>query len=66
MQRFLHGLLSWSLQKATQAAQKLPKDWEDQCEQSFFHKAYAIKEEAIPPELYINSDQTQLVYAPGN
>lgn len=48
MQKFLHGLLSWTLWKATQVAQKLPKDWEDQCEQSFFHKAYAIKEEDIP------------------
>jgi hypothetical protein len=66
VQKFLHGLLSWSLQKATQAAQKLPKDWEDQCERSFFRKAYAIKEEDIPAELYVNSDQMQLVYAPGN
>jgi hypothetical protein len=66
VRKFLHGLLSWSLRKATQAAQKLPKDWEDQCEQSFFRKAYAIKEEDIPAKLYVNSDQTQLVYAPGN
>jgi len=63
VQKFLHGLLSWSLWKATQAAQKLPKDWEDQCEWSFFHKAYAIKEEDIPAKLYVNSDQMQLVYA---
>lgn len=33
--KFLHAQLSWSLQKATQAGQKHPKDWEDQCEQSF-------------------------------
>ena len=66
VRKFLHGLLSWSLRKATQAAQKLPKDWEDQCERSFFRKAYAIKEEDIHAKLYINSDQTQLVYAPGN
>ena len=47
-------------------AQKLPKNWKDQCEQSFFHKAYAIKEEDIPARLYVNSDQMELVYAPGN
>ncbi|KIJ90508.1 hypothetical protein K443DRAFT_49010, partial [Laccaria amethystina LaAM-08-1] len=58
--------LSWSVRKATQAAQKLPKDWEDQCERSFFRKVHAIKEEDIPAELYVNSDQTQIVYAPGN
>ncbi|KAF8234198.1 hypothetical protein L208DRAFT_1262742, partial [Tricholoma matsutake] len=48
------------------AAQKLPDDWEDQCVRSFFHKPYIIKEEDIPPSIYVNSDQTQVVYAPGN
>jgi hypothetical protein len=66
VRKFLHGVLSWSLRKATQAAQKLPKDWEDQCEQSFFRKAYSIKENDVHPRLYVNSDQTQLLYAPGN
>ena len=58
--------MSWSIRAATQAAQKLPKDWEDQCERSFFRKAYVIKEFDIPESLYVNSDQTQVVYAPGN
>ncbi len=66
VRKFLHGVLSWSLRKATQAAQKLPKDWEDQCERSFFRKAYSIKEKDIHPKLYANSDQTQMLYAPGN
>jgi len=66
VQGWLHKTLSWSVCKATWAAQKLPDDWEDQCERSFFHKAYIIKEEDIPPSLYVNSDQTQVVYVPGN
>jgi hypothetical protein len=66
VRKFLHGLLSWSLRKGTQAAQKLPEDWEDQCARSFLHKAYSIKEEDIPIVLYVNSDQTQILYAPGN
>ncbi len=66
VRKFLHGVLSWSLRKATQAAQKLPKDWEDQCERSFFRKAYSIKEKDIHLKLYANSDQTQMLYAPGN
>jgi hypothetical protein len=66
VQKFLHGVMSWSIRQATQAAQKLPKNWEDQCEKSFFRKAYSIKEMDIPIELYVNSDQTQVVYAPGN
>ena len=63
---FLHGTLNWSMRRATQATQKLPKDWEEQCERSFLRKAYVIKEEDIPIEIYINSDQTQVVYSPGN
>ncbi len=61
VQKCLHGLLSWSIRKATQAAQKLAKNWEDQCD-----KVYVIKEEDIPAELYVNSDQMQIVHAPGN
>jgi len=66
IQKFLHGVMGWSMQQATQVAQKLPKNWEDQCEKSFFRKAYSIREWDIPIELYVNSDQTQIVYAPGN
>jgi hypothetical protein len=44
--------------------QKLLENWEDQYERSFFHKAYIIKEHDIPAELFVNSDQTQLMYAP--
>ena len=51
---------------ATHTAQNKPENWEDLCEKSFFRKAYVIKEEDIPAMLYVNSDQTQIVYAPGN
>src|SRR5260370_22230770 len=58
VRKFLHGLLSWSLRKGTQAAQKLPDDWQDQYVRSFLRKAYTINEENIPIVLYVNSDQT--------
>ena len=63
---WLHSALDWSWRKATRAAHKLPENWEEQCEKSTFRKAYTIKEHDIPAELYVNSDQTQLVYAPGD
>ncbi|KAF4615755.1 hypothetical protein D9613_012424 [Agrocybe pediades] len=66
VQRFLHRTMSWSLRKGTRVAQKMPKNWEDACEKSFLRKAYIIKEHDIPIDLYVNSDQTQVVYAPGN
>lgn len=62
----LHNKMHWSIRKATCAAQKLPEDWEDKCAKSVLRKAYQIKEYDIPAELFINADQTQFVYAPGD
>lgn len=58
--------LKWSQRKATRAAQKIPEDWEDKCEKSFLRKAYSIKEYDIPSSLYVNADQTQVTFAPGD
>ena len=63
---WLHSALDWTFRKATRAAQKMPENWEDLCEKSFFRKAYSIKEHDIPAELYVNSDQMQVTYAPGD
>ncbi|KAJ7027040.1 hypothetical protein C8F04DRAFT_1295668, partial [Mycena alexandri] len=57
--------LRWSLRRPTNAAQKLPDNWEGLCEKSFFRIAHSIKEHDIPACLVVNSDQTQVVYAPG-
>ena len=64
VQKWLHEEMHWSKRKGTQAAQHLPKNWEDICEKSFLRDAYIIKEEDIPATLFINSDQTQAVFAP--
>jgi DDE superfamily endonuclease len=66
VRRWMRCQLNWSERKATRAAQKIPEDWEEKCERSFLRKAYSIKEYDIPSALYVNSDQTQVVYAPGN
>ncbi|KAG1749220.1 hypothetical protein EDB19DRAFT_1629741, partial [Suillus lakei] len=52
--------------RTTRAAQKTPTNWEDLCEKASLRLAYTIKEEDIPAALYINSDQTQVVYAQGS
>ena len=44
----------------------MPEDWEEKCEKSFLRKAFSIKEYDIPSSLYVNSDQTQVVFAPGD
>ncbi|KAJ6468789.1 hypothetical protein C8R45DRAFT_837619, partial [Mycena sanguinolenta] len=64
--KFLDKTVAWSLRKGTKAAQKLPANAEDQCENAFFRRAWTIKEHRIPAELIINADQTGVVYLPGS
>lgn len=64
--KFLHCTMQWTERKATKAAQKLPDNWEDVCEQAFLRRAHIIKEEDIPAPLIVNSDQTAVVYGPGS
>ncbi|KAF7344777.1 DDE superfamily endonuclease [Mycena venus] len=64
--KWLHDTLRWSIRRPTSAAQKIPDNWEDLCKKSFFRMVHAIKEHYIPPSLIINSDQTGIVYAPGD
>ncbi|KAG6904915.1 hypothetical protein DXG01_006251 [Tephrocybe rancida] len=66
VRKWLHHALGWSPRKGTWAAHKLPDNWEDLCKRSFFRKIFKIKDEDVPPELFVNLDQTQTVYAPGN
>lgn len=66
VEKWMHDALHWSRRKATRAAHKLPVDWEAQCEHAFLWKAYAIKQYDIPASLYVNSDKTNIVYAPGD
>jgi hypothetical protein len=66
LHEWLHTTRDWSECCATWAAQKTPVNWEDTCEQAFLRLAYMMKEEHIPTPLYVNSDQTQVVYAQGS
>ena len=63
LRAWLHKTMGWSEWKATHAAQKLPKNWEDICENAILQMAYVMKEEDIPATLYVNTDQTQIMYA---
>jgi len=66
LRRWLHETIRWTPRRATRAAQKLPTNWEDVCEKSFLWLAHNIKELDVPPELYVNSDQTQVTYSQGS
>lgn len=66
LRTWLHETMSWSTRRATRAAQKLPDNWEDVCEKSLLRIVHDIKRFDIPIALFINSDQTQVVYAQGS
>ncbi|KDQ50959.1 hypothetical protein JAAARDRAFT_87431, partial [Jaapia argillacea MUCL 33604] len=55
----------WSEWRMTKAGHKLPADWDVQCEQVFLRLAFTIKEHDVPAELYVNTDQTNMVYTQG-
>ncbi|TFK83071.1 hypothetical protein K466DRAFT_499160 [Polyporus arcularius HHB13444] len=57
--------MGWSERRATRDAHKLPADWEAQCNKAFLRLVHDIKEYDIPAELYVNTDQTNMVYAQG-
>lgn len=63
---WLADAMRWSRRKGTRAAHKLPANWEELVERSFIRKVHLIKEYDILSCLYVNSDQTQVVYAPGD
>jgi DDE superfamily endonuclease len=66
VRRYLRNTLGWSERRATKAAQKLPADHEKVLEEAFFREAHIIRDYAIPADLRVNTDQTQLVYQQGS
>jgi hypothetical protein len=65
VRRFLHRELKWVVRAGTKAAQKLPKDWEIQCEKTFFRLVYTIAKERVHQSLLVNADQTGVILVPG-
>jgi hypothetical protein len=55
---FLHNEMGWSHRTVTRAAQKLPENWEDQCEGSFMRIVYNARVRGICAEAILNGDQT--------
>jgi hypothetical protein len=65
LRKWLHRSMNWSQRQATRASHKLPPDWEAQCRNSFLRLAYKIKDNDIPSELFVNSDQTNMILVQG-
>lgn len=65
LRQFLHGSLHWSERRATRDGHKLPLDWEALCMKAFLRLVHDVKEYNVPSELYINTDQTNMIYAQG-
>ncbi|KAJ7128792.1 hypothetical protein C8R43DRAFT_897066, partial [Mycena crocata] len=65
VKKYLHHTLKWSERRATKAAQKLPANHQVLLDAAFLREAWIIRDHAIPAELRVNTDQTQLVYQQG-
>lgn len=62
IRHLLKDQLNWSYRTTTQAAQKLPEQWESQCVNMAMRLTWNIALHNIPPELVINADQTGVAY----
>lgn len=65
VKKFLHEDLGWSERKGTRAVQKLPDNWRKQIRKTWLRLARLIRDERIPPQLVVNSDQSQIVLQQG-
>jgi len=65
VQNSLSSQLNWTFRAATKASQKLPTNWEEQWEMTFFRLVYAIASSNIHPSLVINADRTMIHLVPG-
>ncbi|KAF9507130.1 hypothetical protein BS47DRAFT_1266801, partial [Hydnum rufescens UP504] len=65
IRRFLSKSLTLSYCHTTRAAQKTPEDAASQGLDMFYRLCSAIMDHDIPPQLVLNYNQTQVVYAPG-
>ncbi|THU88986.1 hypothetical protein K435DRAFT_678877 [Dendrothele bispora CBS 962.96] len=66
VRKYIVNNLNWSWRSTTRAAQKLPENVNDILEESYLREAYVIRNYAVPAELCVNTDQTQLVYQQGS
>jgi hypothetical protein len=62
VRKFLAHEMNWTLRWATCASQKTPADADYQLHTSLLHQAYSVRRYAIPSNLQVNSDQTQVIY----
>jgi len=65
VKKFLHKSMGWSERRATKAAQKLPTNHEEILMNAFLHEAYVVHDHAVPADLCVNTNQTQMVYQQG-
>jgi hypothetical protein len=61
---FLTRELNWTVCCSTKAGQKLPVNWEELCEKTFFLFITTILKEDIHQSLLINLDQTGIILIP--
>ncbi|EMD30919.1 hypothetical protein CERSUDRAFT_145753 [Gelatoporia subvermispora B] len=58
--------MRWSIRQGTRAGQKVPQNAEEVMWRTWLRLAAIIRDENVPCPCIVNSDQTQMVYSPGD
>lgn len=64
VKEFVRDELGWTFQASTTAAQKLPKEWQEQMRMMTLRVAYLVKAYNIHPAHVVNADQTRIHLIP--
>ncbi|KAF9004426.1 hypothetical protein BDZ89DRAFT_967064 [Hymenopellis radicata] len=65
VQKYLSRQLGWTWRRATKTAKKVPENVNEVLKEAYLREACIIRDNVIPGELRVNTDQTQIVYAQG-
>lgn len=66
VRKYLSNVLGWSERQVTKTAKKVPSNAPEILKDAFIREAYIIRDHNIPPQLRVNTDQTQVVYQQGS
>jgi hypothetical protein len=66
VRKYLHRTVGWSIHRSTRAGCKIPDNADEILNDAFLRITYTVKNNDVPSQLLVNSDQGQLQLAQGS
>jgi hypothetical protein len=66
VKKYLHRTVGWSIHRSTWAGRKIPDNADEILNDAFLRITYTVKNNDVPSQLLVNSDQGQLQLAQGS